>query len=243
MIKAIETVYNGYRFRSRLEARWAVFFDCVGVKYQYEPEGFDLDGVWYLPDFYLPQLEMWAEVKAEQFSMNELEKAISLAINSKKPAIMLVGSPELKEYMLFRADEESGKAFSSTIRINGTEKAVIAAKQARFEHGEKLEIVSTYQKTEELLKIDIETYKDDGTTYCESIEFIEKPNIEPNFAIIGHRAMVQDLIDEAKEKREFYLTQTLGENNKIARKGYTKIANLLWEVEKVLYRIYEGGYT
>ena len=29
MIKAIETVYNGYRFRSRLEARWAVFFDAL----------------------------------------------------------------------------------------------------------------------------------------------------------------------------------------------------------------------
>ena len=26
-IKAIETYYKGYRFRSRLEARWAVFFD------------------------------------------------------------------------------------------------------------------------------------------------------------------------------------------------------------------------
>ena len=51
-MKAIETCYNGYRFRSRLEARWAVFFDALGVKYEYEPEGFELDdGTWYLPDF------------------------------------------------------------------------------------------------------------------------------------------------------------------------------------------------
>ena len=51
-IKAIETTYNGYRFRSRLEARWAVFFDALGVRYEYEPEGFDLgDGIYYLPDF------------------------------------------------------------------------------------------------------------------------------------------------------------------------------------------------
>lgn len=51
-IKPIETIYNGYRFRSRLEARWAVFFDCLGVKYEYEPEGFELPGVGgYLPDF------------------------------------------------------------------------------------------------------------------------------------------------------------------------------------------------
>lgn len=51
-MKAIETYYNGYRFRSRLEARWAVFFDTLGVRYEYEPEGFELDdGTWYLPDF------------------------------------------------------------------------------------------------------------------------------------------------------------------------------------------------
>lgn len=53
-MKAIETVYNGYRFRSRLEARWAVFFDELGLDWEYEPEGFDLgDGVYYLPDFLL----------------------------------------------------------------------------------------------------------------------------------------------------------------------------------------------
>ena len=46
-IKPIETVYNGYRFRSRLEARWAVFFDEAEIPYEYEPEGFDVDGIWY----------------------------------------------------------------------------------------------------------------------------------------------------------------------------------------------------
>ena len=52
LIKPIETLYNGYRFRSRLEARWAVFFDTLGVKYEYEPEGYVLpDGTYYLPDF------------------------------------------------------------------------------------------------------------------------------------------------------------------------------------------------
>jgi hypothetical protein len=44
-IKPIETLYRGYRFRSRLEARWAVFFDGAGIAWQYEPEGFDLSNV------------------------------------------------------------------------------------------------------------------------------------------------------------------------------------------------------
>lgn len=65
-MKAIETFYNGYRFRSRLEARWAVFFDALGVKYEYEPEGFVLsDGTYYLPDFYLPEFKYWVEVKGQ----------------------------------------------------------------------------------------------------------------------------------------------------------------------------------
>jgi hypothetical protein len=64
MIKAIETKYNGYKFRSRLEARWAVFFDALKIPYEYEYEGFDLDdGCWYLPDFYLPEWKAWIEIK------------------------------------------------------------------------------------------------------------------------------------------------------------------------------------
>lgn len=53
-LKAIQTEYKGYKFRSRLEARWAVFFDTLGVKWEYEPKGYDLgNGVYYLPDFLL----------------------------------------------------------------------------------------------------------------------------------------------------------------------------------------------
>lgn len=82
MIKAIETEYNGYRFRSRLEARWAVFFDTAGIEYEYEPEGYDLgNGIYYLPDFYLPWFKCFVEIKplsispaAEGEAKDKLEK-------------------------------------------------------------------------------------------------------------------------------------------------------------------------
>ena len=67
-IRAIETRYKGYRFRSRLEARWAVFFDALDLKWEYEPEGFVTDAGPYLPDFrvWTPQGKpMWYEVKPE----------------------------------------------------------------------------------------------------------------------------------------------------------------------------------
>ena len=63
----IETEYKGYRFRSRLEARWAVFFDMMGIYYVYEPEGFELeDGTKYLPDFYFPDQDTYGEVKPDR---------------------------------------------------------------------------------------------------------------------------------------------------------------------------------
>ena len=66
-IQAIETKYKGYRFRSRLEARWAVAFDTLGVEWRYEPEGFQLpSGKWYLPDFRVTTKsgnKAWVEIK------------------------------------------------------------------------------------------------------------------------------------------------------------------------------------
>lgn len=48
-MNAIPTTVNGLRFRSRLEATWAAFFDACGWGWEYEP--LDLNG--YIPDFVL----------------------------------------------------------------------------------------------------------------------------------------------------------------------------------------------
>jgi len=51
-IQPIPTKYKGIEFRSRLEARWAVFFDTLEIRWEYEPECFDLgNGIYYTPDF------------------------------------------------------------------------------------------------------------------------------------------------------------------------------------------------
>lgn len=69
MIGAIETEYAGYRFRSRLEARWAVFFDACGIKWQYEAQGYEGGGFRYLPDFYLPEQNVFCEVKGSSVAL------------------------------------------------------------------------------------------------------------------------------------------------------------------------------
>lgn len=70
-IQPIETRYAGCRFRSRLEARWAVFFDAADIRWEYEPEGYTLgDGTRYLPDFYLPESGTWIEVKGTDSALD-----------------------------------------------------------------------------------------------------------------------------------------------------------------------------
>lgn len=62
-MKPIPTTYAGCRFRSRLEARWAVFFDRLKIDWQYEPQGYVVGGRPYLPDFLLTTSGTWVEVK------------------------------------------------------------------------------------------------------------------------------------------------------------------------------------
>ena len=76
-LKAIETVFSGYKFRSRLEARWAVFFDALDMPYEYEKEGFELPSGWYLPDFWLPEQNLWVEIKPYKLGLED--KEVSLA--------------------------------------------------------------------------------------------------------------------------------------------------------------------
>lgn len=98
-IKAIETAYNGYRFRSRLEARWAVFFDTLGIEYDYEKEGYSLGELgWYLPDFWLPTYKCFAEIKPETFTREEFAKCRSLPVGNG--CLILDGKPSAKYYYL-----------------------------------------------------------------------------------------------------------------------------------------------
>ena len=93
-IKPIETYYNGYRFRSRAEARWAVFFDAAGISYQYEPEGLKLsDGTLYLPDFYLPDCDTWFEVKGV-LEKSDAHKIDQLMHDTGRPVV--IGYADMK---------------------------------------------------------------------------------------------------------------------------------------------------
>jgi hypothetical protein len=160
-MQAIETRYKGYRFRSRLEARWAVYFDALGVDWAYEPEGFVLDdGTWYLPDFYIKDWNCYAEVKSIMFTEQQFNKCLQL----DKPCLLLDCSPisdcgyfvtnahdESRSYEFYLSGNEWGRALLQQSKYKGRlwflwGESVddysydftpdIAALSARFEHGE-----------------------------------------------------------------------------------------------------------
>lgn len=102
MIKAIQTEYNGIKFRSRLEARWAVFFDTANIRYEYEPEGYETEeGQRYLPDFYLPDFDLYVEVK------RDTEEGIKEIIEKCEPAIQWGGA--IKQILIL-SDVPQGKS-------------------------------------------------------------------------------------------------------------------------------------
>jgi len=115
-----ETFYKGYKFRSRLEAKWAVYFDACGIKWEYEKEGFNLlDGTSYLPDFWLPEVKMWVEVKPDDFEENELKKCVELVKLTGFSCILLDGEPYNRAYYFVdHWSKESGYGIFNTCVVS-----------------------------------------------------------------------------------------------------------------------------
>lgn len=121
-MKAIETSYAGCRFRSRLEARWAVVLDHLGITWEYEPQGFELE--WrlhidnaplrYLPDFWLPGHQVWLEVKGEldeEATIRLLNIAASLTEQSGHDLVVLGPVPRNRtlplRFSMYKGDLEA----------------------------------------------------------------------------------------------------------------------------------------
>lgn len=155
IIKPIETVYKGYRFRSRLEARWAVFFDALELQWQYEPEGYQLLSRKYLPDFWLPESHDIIEIKNESmhWSFNDGildDSAFLVSELSNLPSVrhtyIFFGDPyfnlsndgfgfsESSSYTI--SIKNIGSFNSRLVKTDLLKIAALKARQARFEHGE-----------------------------------------------------------------------------------------------------------
>lgn len=142
-IKPIETIYNGYRFRSRLEARWAVFFSEANINYEYETEGFDLNGEWYLPDFWLPDFKVFVEIKPFDNSVVKYvgdgniweEKCRTFRDLTGKAILICYGDPAESLYKLLFAydlcDSNGGSSEYNTMFVTYNKHTVLVTEPTR----------------------------------------------------------------------------------------------------------------
>jgi hypothetical protein len=144
MLGAIETRYKGYRFRSRTEARFAIFFDGLGLKWEYEFEGFKLPSGWYLPDFWFPDLKEWVEVKGAEPTEEEKILAQELRSHTKAPVSLFWGTPMGLQrsgghFIFLNVLRYGGIGLPLNLKESDQGRirhAVTLSRSARFEHGE-----------------------------------------------------------------------------------------------------------
>lgn len=154
-MKAIETFYKGYKFRSRLEARWAVVFDSIGLSWEYEAEGFELpSGAAYLPDFEIvfPNAKkIYCEVKGAWLgdlcvypvSVAGIEKVEEFAESSGEIIYLLGNVPSASLPCAIAlcngGNRNPFNPFSHMADFYGADidAAFNAGRSARFEHGQK----------------------------------------------------------------------------------------------------------
>ena len=85
--RSIPTRYRSDVMRSRLEAKWAKAFDLLGIEYYYEPQLYFFDSIGYLPDFYLPQQDIFFEAKGVM-DKNDVRKINALALGTHKDIVI-----------------------------------------------------------------------------------------------------------------------------------------------------------
>ena len=64
--------------------------NMIDLKYEYEVEGFEMKGIRYLPDFYIPSLDRWFEIKAKPLSEYEMKKCEEFCFNKDNENIKLM---------------------------------------------------------------------------------------------------------------------------------------------------------
>ena len=139
-IQAIETQYKGYRFRSRLEARWAVFFDACDIAWEYEKEGYELsNGTRYLPDFWLPKFNVFIEIKGEKPTQEERDKSLCLSSDTDYPVFTVIGMPDRETEFIISTEHKKMNYIFATFAhylVAHREQEIYKSRSARFEFGE-----------------------------------------------------------------------------------------------------------
>lgn len=100
-ISSLPSTYRGVIFRSRMEARWAAYFDILGICWIYEPDGICLPSGNYCPDFRISIYPMdqtawrYAEIKPTSEAADFIAvKLRDLSSMIDEEVFCLIGNPQ-----------------------------------------------------------------------------------------------------------------------------------------------------
>ena len=132
-IQAVPTRYAGVMFRSALEAKWAAFFDLIGLAWEYEP--CTLDG--WVPDFLVAN-DWLAEVKPVPMTSAAIveEPEIRKAIRSFDTLLLGDGPGDALGIVVCRnGDAVSVRYLVADLNILPPELAIVPAMVPGFDFG------------------------------------------------------------------------------------------------------------
>jgi len=82
--------------------------DYFQIRHEYEPRKYHLDGIVYIPDFWLPDYEMWIEMKGQPPTPHEQEKARRLFKREDNPVLIISGVPYAVERDMTLEPDDDG---------------------------------------------------------------------------------------------------------------------------------------
>jgi hypothetical protein len=94
---SVNTYFRRVGYRSRLEARWAVFLTVAGISFEYEPCKVGTSVGRYIPDFLLTfsdNRKCYVEIKPVHPTDDELTKIADLEIQTDHSCYIIAGNPE-----------------------------------------------------------------------------------------------------------------------------------------------------
>ena len=106
----------GTLFRSTQEVRYAMLFNRLGLDWQYEPIPYQTPLGTYLPDFWLPDLDIHVEIKGMIIKDEAIIKLQSVCDQTGKSGVILSGYPD--PYQIFESPWSTSKGYSRLAHLN-----------------------------------------------------------------------------------------------------------------------------
>jgi len=139
----LPSAYRGIRFRSRTEARWAIYFEALGIPWEYEVEGFALPSGNYAPDFLLPPRDSvparWVEIKNGPVTEIDQRLARELAELTGLAVVTFVGPPitSRDSGMEWRPGGSYAEPVGIEVECDSSKRAAEFSANARWDSGDE----------------------------------------------------------------------------------------------------------